>query len=163
MELNLKERLLLLNQYRILEALYPNEAEIYQGFQKILREGYELDYAIIASVIVTDTEDVMPVEACREVLEILEMYGSLQRADPKKVFPGFDGNHEGRYMGYAQFLRSKGDFTDVKVRSDNCNSHSSLLPYYRAALRAWKKSDKKHELTPEDIERIDTAYVKEHE
>ena len=42
--LTLKERLLLANQYLILEKLYPDEAEHYAELRKVVERGYALEY-----------------------------------------------------------------------------------------------------------------------
>ena len=44
MKLNKKERLNLVNQFLILEKLYPNEADYYAEHRQALQEGYELHY-----------------------------------------------------------------------------------------------------------------------
>jgi uncharacterized protein len=71
MHLSMTERLILRNQYRILEKLYPNESESYSQFQRILESGYEMHYLEMFQTI---DEDIMPREQSKEVLDILSMY-----------------------------------------------------------------------------------------
>jgi uncharacterized protein YfbU (UPF0304 family) len=44
MELTLKDRLVLANQYRILAALYPGEAAHFEKCREAVENGYALDY-----------------------------------------------------------------------------------------------------------------------
>ena len=46
LELNptLEQRLILINQYKILEKLYPEDAKTYARYQEILNKGYTLHY-----------------------------------------------------------------------------------------------------------------------
>ena len=102
-------------------------------------------------------------EQCQEVCDILDMhrmllyaYENLQtktginKAD--LTFKGFDGNNEGPYMRYADFLINKQDrWVESKGVID---SHHSTLYRYRILLDRWKASVDPLHLTEEDLRRI---------
>ncbi|MDQ7814217.1 MAG: YfbU family protein [Patescibacteria group bacterium] len=160
------ERLLLANQYRILEKLYPDEAGSYATWREALESGYELHYGWIAEHIY---EDVMTDAECREVVDILDMHRALKRAyealadksgieEWKVKFSGFDGNNECKQMGYARYFCAIDGPHDPRFpevdRGDNFNSHCPTLKRYRAMLAEWNKSGAKQELTRDDVVRI---------
>ncbi len=114
--LDRKDRLILANQYRLLEQVHPAEAESYGHAIEILQNGYELEYESLASWTTTDT---LTIDQCREVHAILTMYRWLHHSyaeleDKSGIdvahlgFFGFDGNNEGKYLSYARFLSSQG-------------------------------------------------------
>lgn len=159
MELSIKERLMLSNQFRILEALYPDEADVYSERRIAIEEGYELHYA--PDHIYAET---LTPEECREVLDILNMYralhfSTLRDEDPVNLsvddvqFPGFDGNNEGTLMGYVEYFVVKlGRFEELNTGS--FNSHAQMLGRYRRMLNVWKEAANKHELTQQEAEQI---------
>ena len=149
MELSKKERLTLINQYKILEALYPEDATWYANHREILEKGYSLHYDDLLSEIYSETSK----EQCREVLDILGMYsiltfsynklistGSLNEGeiDPYLIkFNGFDLNDEieARYLSYTEFfMHDLNRFTELHDKNRSYNSHSLKLSYYRELL-----------------------------
>jgi uncharacterized protein YfbU (UPF0304 family) len=111
LDLTLKDRVLLANQYRILEKLYPSEADYYRNIVEVRESGYTFDYHLL-------TEHFSPcltAEECREIRDILEMHRMIHNAlqdttdrsgiDPDRItFKGFDLNNEGRYFGTPSFF-----------------------------------------------------------
>jgi hypothetical protein len=109
--LNIKDRLIIANQLKILEKLYPEEAESYSTQRKAIEKGYKLHYSWLTEWFYEE----MPEDECREVLDILEMYRAItfsyQKAQDKKgleeskiKFRGFDGNEESKQFGYAMYF-----------------------------------------------------------
>lgn len=145
------ERRILANQYRILAALHEDERDGYEAKAEALEWGYAAHYD--DSWLISDA-DVLSVEACHEVTDILSMYDDLltsyERLDDKSgidgnriPFPGFDGNNEPRQMGYARYFCERFDggnrFETIRAAPGfACNSHVRMLPLYRAMLRAYK-------------------------
>lgn len=150
MELSKKDRLILFNQYKILEALYPEEADFYALNREIVESGYKIHYSDISQNISNE----MNIEDSKEVLNILDMYRALyfsveeyKKGVDKKYkgieikFPGFDGNSEAEQLVYAKFylhkmqrfeeLHHSGEYPDY-------NSHSYTLSQYRKMLEKWK-------------------------
>src|SRR5262245_16898442 len=156
MRLTRAERLVLANQYRILEKLYPEEASYFENSRSVVEQGYELEYAWIAER-VYDEAQCLSTEECREVYKILQMHEDLVRsyeslADKTGIdkadilFCGFDGNHEAKWLGYCEHVcEPKGDrprFTELS-RGDHFNSHMPMLDVYRRMLKVWKPTEKK--------------------
>ncbi len=166
MELTKTERWILSNQYKVLESLYPDEAEDYGNCRKVLERGYELHYNEITGHI---DADVMSEDECDEVIDILTMFKLLRRAyddlqekpDIEELllkFSGFDGNNERKQLSYARFFLShdSGRVNDLDW-PDVSNSHFPVIEDYRRMLIEWKKSKKEYHLTPDDIVRISSA------
>lgn len=165
MEFSRKDRLILINQYKILAKLYPDDSEHYDELREILESGYEVFYSQIDEWISHD----MPESEGVFVLDVLDLYRAIE--DYKRIskdeeiinlygsyFMGFDGNNESQYMAFARFLVNKqGKFSeqqDYLRKNDNMNSHSLMVPRYKAMLNKWGKFDKSWELTSEQIKEI---------
>jgi uncharacterized protein YfbU (UPF0304 family) len=164
------ERWILANQYKILEQVDPDNAEHYQTMQEILEKGYETEYRWKTQHIYDD-DDVVTEEKGHYVINVLAMYDALQQsyqrlADKEGIdqnafaFPGFDGNNEGEYLGYARFLRDKEEkFTDLQVSGRDLNSHFPTLDMYNRMQNAWAQRGGGHEMSRDDINAILTARI----
>jgi uncharacterized protein len=161
MELTRTERWILSNQYRILEALYPDEADDYRRTRDAIDSGYELEYERIIPYIY---ENGLSEEECREVTDIMAMFSSLKSSHDalldksgidasRIIFRGFSGNDETSQMAYAQYLRDKGSFRDI-TRSGDLNSHFPALGGYRKMLSEWRNCENPYHLSKDDIIRI---------
>jgi uncharacterized protein len=147
MKLDLKERLQLSFQLRILEKLYPEDQDYYANHRKAIEDGYELHYEWIAE----NLSDGLSTEDCRFVLDVLDMYASLffavnSREDSQVTleqikFPGFDGNNETMYMAYTKyFIEDLDRFNEIKETTGGYyNSHTRMIPQYRQMLPKWKE------------------------
>lgn len=164
MDLTKKERLGFIYQLRILEALYPDDADYYAKHRTALEEGFALHY----DWLVENMSEDMSEEECREVLDILEMYraitfgiGKLPADDPLQKhhlakFPGFDGNNESRQMSYTRYFVVDLDRYS-ELQQDEYpyfNSHAPMLETYRRMLGHWRDVAQRHELTRQDIATI---------
>lgn len=164
MELSEKDRLIITNQLKILEALYPDEAAEYARHRTAIEHGYELHY----SWLVEHFYEPMSEKECREVLDVLDLYraltfsidrlGETSGVDEQAArFPGFDGNNEGKQFSYTQyFVVELGRFDELRRGAEypDFNSHMEMLPKYRAMLDVWRGMDKSFELTAEQINAI---------
>ncbi len=165
MEFTRKERLSLINQYKILSKLYPDDSEHYEELREILEDGYEVFYSQVDEWISQD----MPKDEGKFVLEILDLYRSIE--DYKRIskdeaisehhysyFMGFDGNNEGQYMQFARFLINKQDkFSEQKDylrKNDNLNSHMPMVNTYKKMLAKWGLLGKPWTLNNEHIMQI---------
>lgn len=156
MELTKKERLIIANQLKILEKLYPEEADYYAKNRKALEEGYGLHYSSLTDHFYEE----MSKEKCQEVLDILDMYRAITYSyqsleDKSEInqcwlrFRGFDGNNEGKQCSYTQyFILDLGRFEELKYgnKYPNFNSHAQVLDKYRRMLAVWESFDKKWEI-----------------
>lgn len=145
MNLQKKDRLLLINQYKILAAIDKSEESHYLELIEILERGYSIFYSMVDQWISED----MTKDEGRLVLEILDLYRAIE--DVKRatkdnrllthrygVFPGFDGNNESEYLGFCRFLIEKqGKFQEQEQyfsKNDGMNSHMPMTEKYRRML-----------------------------
>lgn len=164
MELSKKERLMLINQYRILSILNPDGASSYNVRIKMLENGYSLHYDEMVSWI----DDGMSREQCQEIIDILEMYRCLWHSykklrDKKDIskkdvkFPGFDAVEEEKELNYAEYvlydLKRYREFHQRR-RLPNHDSYKVMLGQYRAMLSVWKSLGHKKLLTRDEIIQI---------
>jgi uncharacterized protein YfbU (UPF0304 family) len=172
MELSRVERWMLANQYRILEALYPEDAADFAKKRLVLEEGYELEYDWLIDDIHRD-KDCMTADECRDVLDILEMFRAMKWAYEaqsdktwaearKTLFLGFDGNNEGKQLGYAIHLRDQEKYEEqfrdlLGDEKRDLNSHFPTLARYRAMLDVWRAAADKQHLTSDDLKEIRAA------
>lgn len=158
--LTIKDRLILANQYQILELLDNKQSKYYANLQTILMRGYVGHYSELVTAF---NEDQLTAEQCAEVRDILQMYRMLGNAykelsdktgiDPEHIkFAGFDQNEEPTHYSYASFLIE--DQRRWQEAAGDINSHFPNLVTYRDMLREWKASKHPHELTREDVLRI---------
>lgn len=163
LKLTLKDRIILRNQYRILELLDKKESDWYGQAVKILESGYALEYGNLTGAI--DPSEISE-DTCREVINILDMYRFLQWAfrdlkdksgikESELSFPGFDGNNESAHLSYGRFLNTTKRFEESKVE----NSHMPTLEVYRRMLAAYGKVKDKHQLTKVDVQAILAAQI----
>jgi uncharacterized protein YfbU (UPF0304 family) len=152
MDLSKKDRLLLINQYRILASLEKDDASHYNELIKILENGYSIFYSMVDEWISED----MPEEEGRFVLNVLDLYRAIEDVKRKSkseelddhhysFFMGFDGNNETEYMAFSRFLvQEQGKFREQERyfrKNDNMNSHMPMIPKYRRMLDESGKYD----------------------
>lgn len=151
--LTLPERLILVNQYKIMQKLTENENEKkeYDNLINALKSGFAIHYQDCFNYM---GEDDMTIEECQEVLDILEMYRgiiysyqailrdktatSLKPCDV--MFPGFDGNNEFKQLSYVRyFIEDLDRYSEIQEldHTDNFNSHGQMLSKYRNMLAKW--------------------------
>lgn len=159
-EITKKDRVFLINQYRILAALYPDDANHYNELIEILQSGYMIFYSKIDEWIFED----MKYDEGKLVIDILNVYRAiedLKRNNPSETlssnynsyFKGFDGNNETEYMSFARFLiNEQGKFTEQKqyfIKNDSMNSHIPMISKYKKMINKWKELDNKFQLSEE--------------
>jgi uncharacterized protein YfbU (UPF0304 family) len=120
------ERRILINQSRILAALYPLETTEFERTVEILSEGYHEDWP---DIVFKGLKAPFLKEEMNFVYQVLDMYDWLQKSyysltleeklqlkERILVFPGFEAESEGQHLGYARFLLENLDrfsFTEV--------------------------------------------------
>lgn len=161
MNLTLAERLIISNQFKILEKLYPEEAEFFSTHRTAVENGYKLHY----DDLVENFFDEMPEEESLEILEILSMYRALTFSHQKLKdksgikaddirFKGFDGNEEtSQYLYTKFFILELGRFDELRYGNDHpdFNSHFPMLNQYRDMLRVWNSFEKNFNLNEKQI------------
>lgn len=164
MKLSKIERLILSNQFRILEALYPDDTEYFKSKEKALNEGFELHYDDLSEEL---SNDVLSEDDCREVLDILDMYRALTFSyesledksgiDPYYLkFRGFDLNdeYECKRLSYVNyFINDLHRFEELKYgqKYTDFNSHSEMMEIYKKMLTRWESLDKNYNLSKQKI------------
>jgi uncharacterized protein YfbU (UPF0304 family) len=154
MKLSKKDRLMLINQYRILEELDNNNSRHYANYIEILEHGYEIFYSDMIEWVF----DEMPEAEGLLVLDVLSIYREIEnykRENPDDdeiinhtwgYFEGFDGNNEPAYHNFTLFLIDKYDrFTEqneYRNLTDSFNSHSPRLDKYRGMIDKWNELNK---------------------
>lgn len=143
MKLEIKDRLILSNQFKILEQLYPEEKEYFSQNRKAIEEGYELHYAWMTQ----GFNDPLPVDECIYVLNVLQMFEEIYKsfkligksdkiAEKRVIFPGFDGNGEAAYMTYTSYIVDDLQRFDTirKIKNGYYNSHTPMVGKYKDML-----------------------------
>lgn len=146
MELTKKDRLVLINQYRILAALNKDDESHYKELIEVLERGYSIFYSLVDEWVSED----MPEAEGKFVLNILDLYRAIEDLkrstkderllkNPYSHFSGFDGNNETQHMGFCRFLIEKqGKFQEQKpylLKTDNMNSHMPMIGKYKRMLQ----------------------------
>ncbi|WP_455296522.1 YfbU family protein [Brucella pituitosa] len=146
------ERLSLLNQFRILNRIEPNEG--WAETVSILEGGFSNEYSTLLDYLGTE----LPADEGDFVLAVLVMYEAMQHAVPVVedgerdlyVFPGFDGNNEGAYLAYYKHIIDIQRRWDYLRRGRDLNSHFPTLERYRRMLARFREMNVAiHELTPD--------------
>tara|TARA_R110000787_G_scaffold37145_7_gene94603 strand:- start:3420 stop:3935 length:516 start_codon:yes stop_codon:yes gene_type:complete len=164
MKLDKIQRVILANQLKILEALYPDDAEFLAPKRTALEEGYALHYEDLAE----SYYDELPEEECKFVLDVLDMYRSItfsyrEMEDKSGVsnedirFKGFDGNNETQYMAYCRyFIDDLGRFQELIEGQEyhDFNSHTPMIQIYRDRLASWRELQENFFLTKGKIKEI---------
>jgi hypothetical protein len=153
MELNLTlmDRIFLANQYRILAALYPDEAEFYETARTAMERGYANEYGEVIGYF----SEEMTANESRMVIDIVDMYRHLKESYdslPDKTgisadkvrFPGFDGNDEteSHYATYVRYMVERDNkWSELKGHNGDFNSHAPMTPTYRGMLNVHQTKD----------------------
>ena len=145
------ERYSLSNQLRILEALYPSEADdlavqreaVEKGYFLAIEEGMEHIY---------DSDSVVSLEECEEVWSVMNMFLAIDQTikalgkanlhdDYFTRFRGYDGNNEAKFMGFAEFtIKRMGRFAHLPLeKSDYLNSHMPIREMYLSMHEEWQR------------------------
>lgn len=161
------------NQLRILEALYPDEAEHYAVQREAIENGYEMLYQWHMDYIY-DGDDKMSVEESKEVWDTMDMFDSIDRSlkkmSPGEIeeklftkFRGYDGNNETKFMAFAAFTveRLKRFEYLPMEKKGYWNSHMPIRDVYIRMLEQWRKvpTERRFDLTKAELEAVLDAAV----
>lgn len=161
-----KDRALFIYLFKILKNQGDEEYD-YDNMIKALQFGYEYHYGDVFDCLF---DDVLSVEGCKEVLDVLEMYRGITFSyiklqeggrvesliDDDIRFEGFDGNNETKQMSYARyFIIDLDRYSEIQgyAQGYDYNSHCEKLPKYRAMLSKWKSypPETRYSMTEEQI------------
>jgi uncharacterized protein YfbU (UPF0304 family) len=151
---------------RILEALYPDEAEEIAIRREAIERGYEMIYRWDMERIF-EGYDVMTEEESMEVWDTLDMFDALSRCVEKSnskelrenyfsKFKGYDGNSESKYLAFTLYTIEKLDrFTYMKSHTNGrWNSHAPMRDTYGRMLDEWLKVPRDRRLQLNEAEAI---------
>jgi uncharacterized protein YfbU (UPF0304 family) len=159
MHLSRKERLSFIYQLRILEALYPDAAKDYGQTRVALEKGFASEYCGA----LFSLPDEMSIEACEEVVDILDMYRAIALAVARLPdgaaaarhrlarFSGFDAVFERQHNAYMRHIMGQGRFAEMADAAHR-TARRPMLPLYRALLARWNTLVHRFQLEPEQLE-----------
>lgn len=168
MELSKLERYFLSNQLRILETLYPTEADEFAVQREAIEQGYSFIYEMGMDHIL-DGDDAMTPDESKEVWESMDMFLSIDRTiqdlgleelhnEHFTRFRGYDGNNESKFMGFAAFtIERLGRFTHLPLKEEiYFNSHMPTRQIYGKMLTEWRKIGYEHRfpMRKEDLMKV---------
>lgn len=162
MTLTLAERLILINQYRILANQDPSLKTECDYNIRVLEAGFEIEYRDLHSDL---DPDVITVEQSRQVLDIFEMYRALQGSYDKLgrpdsiseedlLFQGFDGNNEAGYVDYAYHVLDEQGRYESLDRVDDLGGYPNSLSVYGRMLEEWRYLGRNFNLSEAEITHI---------
>ena len=167
------ERYFLSNQLRILEALYPDEANSLSVRRESIENGYEMLYTWDMDFIY-DGDDKMTRAECSEVWNTMDMFDAISRAVTSHgveavennhfaKFRGYDGNNESKFMAFAAFTVERLQrFTYLPgAEQGNWNSHIPTRDTYKRMFEEWQKIPEQHrfDLTKEQLNTVVNAAI----
>lgn len=158
--LTLKDRLMLANQYRILEGIYPKEAARYAACRKIVEIGFTGQYdRLIGSM----SSEMSPDDG-ELVAKVLELYRALHQSfgqlrdreglDSQRIqFCGFDRQTEAPLMQLAQHLVPE---IERSSAFQHCffESREPMAARYRRMLSIWAGLGHRATLSKQEIQAI---------
>lgn len=164
MDMTPAQRLILSNQYQIMAMLDAENAAHYQRCQTIIKRGYGLQMRELDSEL-----SQLPEAECRTLLAMMEMHHALhiswsnlkdaQDIDPRRLqFLGFDGNTEGRYLGYTRFMvKREGRYTHFPAGSHRFDAQVPMWEKYQRMLAVWHNCPRQYHLSANEIAQIINA------
>ncbi|MBD1577898.1 MULTISPECIES: YfbU family protein [Vibrio] len=166
MEMTNAQRLILSNQYSIMEQLEPANAEKYKRLQTIVERGYELQMRELIKHFGCIEES-----QCREIIDIMEMYHALQEsnnmlADTDKAqvdqrrlqFLGFDIATEHQAVNYVRFLvDSEGLYPQFDKADHYFNAQMPMTEKYRRMVITWRNCPRQYHLSATELTQIFNA------
>jgi uncharacterized protein YfbU (UPF0304 family) len=153
------QRAILYNQYRILEALRPNESSYYWEKMRILKHGFIRDYDEAIDCVCPDSQSI-PKDVCDEAIDIVCVYLALVRGfealndksgiDQEDIrLAGFfcqdwaEHRYEVYLSWYIEHAQADGRFEELGMAATlRLGSPVRRLPMYRAMVAEWAKMGK---------------------
>jgi len=162
------KRLVLINQYKILSHVDPDDSDTWERAAEQVRDHVPIDDLPSVDWLMEASRNPFTETDRNLVYDILQVYENLQLAeDEKKVtvaepakFAGFDGNHETKHMAYVRSLISdQGKWTYLRVSGKDFNSHCPMIETYTRMVEAWQALGEPHDLTAAQYQAIVDARV----
>jgi uncharacterized protein YfbU (UPF0304 family) len=132
------ERLQLINQFKTLEKLYPEDATDYAESRDIIAHGYTIQYDDVFSEVFEEID----IEDSKYVYDVLDLHRLLIRSYEELTdkagltledvrFRGFDGNNESKRHAFVEHLRKQKKWTETLTGGLNSHSMMTMSRYPR--------------------------------
>lgn len=161
------KRLVLLNQYLILEAVDHDNREGWHRAARDLEQHRPIDELPYVDVLHSYGKSAFTEEMRSELLDTLDLFEVLQDAeDAGKVpngnglnstsFPGYSGNEEGGYLSYYRDLVKDGQRWPSLRRANpkDLNSHFPVRDGYARMVGRWIKLGQPRHLSQDQFNAI---------
>lgn len=158
-----KDRLILVNQYKILASLNKADAQDCNEKIIILENGFEKLYGELFE---NFTKEPLSVKDCSFVMDVLEMYGtgitlSFQKLKNSTLtindirLPGFNTNEEIRYYSFLLYwLETLDRYSEIQeISQGNYRGIGSNVGKYKKMIDKWK-SFGKYNLSEQQISEL---------
>jgi len=162
-DLSQKDRLMLANQYRILELLDQENAGQHAMHREVLTGAMETHYVTLLD----DFSNDLNIDVSREVMDILAMFtrlrlsydhlGGAVSVDEQEIeFSGFHPQFENEMLNFARFfVRKLGRHPWLSEAGDSAlESPVPMLDIYRRMLTVWNSIGMSKVLSPDEIREI---------
>lgn len=159
-ELSDKDRLMLVNQFKILDLLNNNHD--HENWIKILESGFVNNYQDLFFNISPEVS----ADVCERVYRILDLYRAIDTykfhnpndteviSNHDSSFHGFDTNYELDHYVYANFLFANSKYEESAPKKSERQFGISCLSKYVPMLRLWSTFDDSMKLTREQVLQI---------
>lgn len=168
LELTLKERLVLAQNYRLLALQDPENKDHWERLEEVVAQGYTGMYWMLTEHF---AEQSLPEETSDYIHEVLQMWEAIGFAVEDGVyvpeddaerhsakFPGFDGNNEAELLGYANTFCSQERYEGLKRDGRIPNSHMPTRDWYERMLVVWRgRQDRYGRLTGAEVKALLSA------
>jgi uncharacterized protein YfbU (UPF0304 family) len=164
MEMSYAQRLMLVNQYKIMSLLEPDNAERFRRYQTIIERGYGLQMHEL-----TKDFSELSEENCRTIIDIMEMYHALHISwsnlkdnaaleERRLAFLGFDAATEAHYLGYVRFIvHTEGRYTQFDSGTHGFNAQTPMWEKYQRMLTLWQTCPRQYHLSVNEIAQVINA------
>ncbi len=144
------KRMVLANQYRMLALLDEDAADHWTKAVDMALEGWPIESLPDVDMMRSYMQDALTREDQQFVLDALNVFELVQDGikagfEPSRehatiLFPGFDGNNEGKLMSYARHVvEGERRFEYVERSSKDFNSHMPTVELYQRMISAWER------------------------
>lgn len=161
MEMTTTQRLILVNQYKLMALLDRDNAPQYNRLEHIVKGGFALELKEISKEFLDLSKD-----ECRMVRDTLEMYNALQVSYNNLVdkttisahrlqFVGYCAVREKKYLNYLNFITEvEGKYQEIIHKVQGCDSQTPMWDKYSKMLDIWRACPHEYHLSAVEIQNI---------
>lgn len=163
------KRMVLMNQYRMLALLEPDQKEMWERAAETARRAWPVEDLPDVDVLQSYMRDALTKEDQLFVLDSFEVFELIQdavkrglrptRPDAHLQFPGFDGNNEPNLLSYARHVLAEGRFTQVTTWTPDLNSRMPSIELYQRMIAVWGRYGRPRTLNQEQLDALVDAQI----